>query len=175
MEDISQDDKIRLTGIFKSIYDNLGSRFVSLDKQSNEIAGRLEVIQQKLMGHFQKQCSKEFDWISKHSEKGANGELEIKFEDKEASEAQAQMAAWDNCTSKHDFGTKEFFKNIESKQNSLQNNNEDCIKNCVLSVKKSTDDQIKSCLNSCFDKVFQDTADINSNVLKKIGDIESKL
>lgn len=175
MEDLSQDERMRLANIFKVVYESVAPKLSELDSKSEELSQKSDSLHKKLIKHFETKCSEQFKWILDNSEKGPNGEFNLKVDGIDKSVAQSKLKEWEVCTTNNDFGTKDFFLSIEQKQSTLQRKNESCMANCVSSIKTSNDDQIKSCLTNCFSDILRDSTELHSTIVSKISDIESRI
>jgi hypothetical protein len=173
MDKLPEKDKVRLSSILKTIYESFAGKFEEGEKKSQQLELRLSVFQPKLINYIRQKCSKEYEWIEKNVSSLSNGEIKIKDESK--AEADKYFSEWEACASKNDFGTREFFQNLETQQKDLHQTNEKCMKLCIDNLDNKIDDDLKICFTNCFSSMFHDTEKVIESINKRLDDIERRL
>ena len=175
MDTLSDEDKKRVHGILKSVFDGVLDKVKVIERLSESLENQMSIINPKVIDHLKNKCSNEFAWLEKNgkmSEK--NGEIGLEIIDEAKPEAEKFFQKWEACTSSNDFGLKKHFLDIEDKTAKLQKDNEACINSCLKSM--NVEDKILfSCFSSCINNFFDSSKVIMESSLGHIRSIDSKL
>lgn len=176
MDNISENDKLRISNILKAVYDSLSNKINSLEKVSFDFENKLSAFNPKLLNHLKKNCHNEFDWIEKNGTKVVkNGVESLEIKPEARGQAAEKFKELESCTSKHDFGLKGVIEGLSSKTEDFQKENEGCMNNCLSSFNTKSDAELNKCFTTCFDNFFTTTQRLFDDVTIKVNDIEKKI
>ncbi len=176
MENISENDKIRISNILKAVYESLSYKINSLEKASFDFESKLSVFNPKLLTHLKKSCIKEFDWIEKNGIKTVKDGVEsMEIKPEAQGQAAEKFKEWEACTSKHDFGLRGTIEGLSLNTENLQRDNENSMNICLSSLQTKSDDDLKKCFTSSFDNFFTKTQKLFDEASIKVNEIDKKI
>jgi hypothetical protein len=166
----------RIDGILKQYLTENKERLDNIDTNQKEIDSKLQSLRTKMYDTLKHQCGAYWAWIEKNgtiyqTDKG----LHVHINENKSMDADAKLRDLDVCISQHDYGLKEFFDNLSSKNSIIHSSNESCLSSCFYRPVDKSDDDIKLCMNNCFSRTFSDLEDVIGTIKGKIAEVQQKL
>lgn len=162
--------------VFKDFVDSQKQRLSELEQGHSEISGLIQDLKSKVFKHIQKQCYESFHWIELHgtiffTDRGVNVNIKENF----TKEADIKLQEFSECAQKNDFDIKNYFEKKSAEQAHIEALNENCVSDCVSKPEDKSDDDLKLCVNQCYDDAFKDMKKFYSSVKSKIKEFENKM
>lgn len=176
MENLTENDKKRLSTLLKEVYDSFIDKLTTLDKKSQEVEHKMETINPKLQSHLKTKCAQEFAWIEKNGKiVTKDGMTGIEINDDAKPYAEENFKKWEKCTSENDYGFRQSLSKVEETFQNVQNDQQECMNKCISSISTKNDSELKDCFKGCFNSFFDFNLKSLSDTLNKIDEIDRKI
>ena len=147
----------RAEEVFRDFVENHRNKLVELDQGHSEINGLIQNLKEKVFLWVKKQCNESFHWIEEHgtvhyTDNGINVNIKENF----LKEADTKLQEFAECTKNNDFNVKNYFDLISGDLSRIESQTENCVLGCFDKPNDKSDDELKLCVNQCYDKTFKD-------------------
>jgi hypothetical protein len=176
MENFTENDKKRLSTLLKEVYDSFVDKLTILDKKSQDVEHKMEILNPKLQSHLKSKCAQEFAWIEKNGKiVTKDGITGIDINDDAKPYAEENFKKWEKCTNENDFGFRQNLAKVEDNFQNVQNDQQECMNKCITSLNSKNDNEVKDCFKGCFNSFFDFNLKTLSDTLNNIEEIERKI
>ncbi len=148
-----------LKNIFDEIFLENGDFYKNFETKMKATESEYEKIHQKIIDHIEKSCPKEFEWLN-------NNSLNHK-------EYDSRFKEFESCAERNDFGYKAISEELNTKQQSLSEEQDLCIISCQQKLKATG--ELKNCLNDCLVKSTNLFSNLLDDMKPKMDELNSKL
>jgi hypothetical protein len=163
----------RMTRIYTELENEVIPSMNESQKTELLINSKLKQFQEKFFSIVVQNCKHSYDWIQENTkpEQTGNGINFVLKDDSKKQEAQEYFREFQECSAKHDFGLKGIIESSKNQVSNINNSFISCSNQCVVSPDSKSDDELKSCLRTCFNSTLQQSQDIQNNLNFKIDEI----
>jgi len=131
-------------------------------------------LSKSLFAIIKKSCRSEYEWIESHgSISDTDGNIQVEIKPEFQDQAQQRLQEFEICADRESGNTRDFFKEQENKQQSLNNKHMQCLMGCSKDL-NADDDFITRCFSNCYTETFNELDSILENTDRKFDDLLRK-
>lgn len=173
---MSSDLQQRIQNIYKDVLGELKHKIDNAEKVGRSFEKKILDIQKKLFDGIKTHCRTEFEWIEKNGRiNEKDGGLQIEINENARVEGQRYMEDFKECADRNSFGLRNYFDNMNDEQTKVYQNNEKCMIGCLQTPEQKSDDDLKSCIKTCFVNTFDQVERMYQDVDVKLDDISRRI
>ena len=168
---MSRSDKL-----FKEITEEEKPQIDNIQMLTKKIHHDLIDIQKKILQYARKPCNMEFDWIEQSGNIYFDDTgYKVRITENFNADADAKIGNFIECLSRHDFGMKPFFDNINIRLSHINESSGRCLDACVNHEWEKSDVELKGCMKKCITNNYNEFNNIFTEIQKKIAEVSPKL